>query len=370
MKIGFSCFLLDKGQSGIGTYIRELISAIAKVDDVNEYDLLMLNEDKGQIDHLSSSMHVKLYSEMWRSPLTNILWHNTFLPLTSHYDVVHIPDSRRVPLVKRAKLIATVHDLGPYKIENKYGRMRDVYHRWFVPSTLQRCDHIICVSHATKQDLIDIIGYPENKISVIYSGINTEKFKPIQTHIVKKNLIHRYGLSKPFFVYVSRIEHPAKNHYHLIKAFEIYKERYKDDAQLVLVGALWNRSNIIEQLIRSSHFKQDIQLLGFIPEEDLVYLYNGCEAMLFPSLHEGFGFPLLEAMASGAAVACSNTTSLRELGKDYAYLFDPLEPEEIVQQMYAASKQSEEKRETNIQYAQTFSWEEAATRVISVYDRA
>lgn len=372
MKVGFSGFVLDGGKSGVSTYILELLKALYENDSENQYDLMLNKQDIHLIEHLRDKIAISPYSTSWSHPIANILWHNCVLPFTSfqkQYDVVHIPDNRRVPFVKGSKIVTTTHDLGPIHLFGKYDSVRTFYHKQVLTRSIHTSDHVICVSQATKNDVIRFTGYPEDKISVIYSGINTERFRPLPKEEVRERLIERYLLGKPYFIYVSRIEHPAKNHINLIKAFELFRDQYKINHQLVFVGATWFRGDEVYKFAKKSRYSKDILFLGFIPPEDVVDLYNGADAMVFPSLHEGFGFPLLEAMACGTPVACSNTTSLGELGKGYAHLFDPLEPADICGKMALAQTQTTERTEKCLQYARSFNWNQAAKDVIDVYKK-
>lgn len=368
MKIGFSTFVMQGGQSGVATYIRNLIRFLQREDAENSYDLLMTRDEAHLIPLTHPNFAKTLSPPFINRPLVNLAWHNFGLPQT-HYDVLHIPSYRRIPLLKRTKIVATVHDLAAFAVENKYGRARMVFNRQLAPSMIRRADHVIAVSHATKADLVRRIGYPEEKISVIYSGIDHELFCPMPKPEAREQLSARHGLDRPFFVYVSRLEHPAKNHVRLIEAFERFKLENDSAHQLVFAGADWYGAEVIHGRAAESPVKDDIIFLGFVPEQTLPLLYCGCDGMVYPSLFEGFGFPIIEALACGAPVLCSNTSSMKEIAGGRIPTFDPTCSEEIFLALETLVAQGEnaEQRADGMEYALTFDWRKTAQQVKEIY---
>ena len=224
MKIGFSTFVMQGGHSGISTYIRELLRFMQLEDQTNRYELLMPKPESELIGLTNPNFTKRLSPAVINQPLVNLAWHNTVCAnLSREYDLLHIPSARRIPLHKRTKVVATVHDLAAFSIEGKYSRSRMLFNRKLVPAMIRRADHVITVSEFTKTDLIRHAGYPEERISVIYSGIDHDLFQPAPKAEAQDRLEMAHGIEKPFFVYVSRLEHPGKNHIRLIEAFERFK---------------------------------------------------------------------------------------------------------------------------------------------------
>jgi len=368
MKIGFSTFVMQGGKSGVATYVRDLIRFLQLEDAENAYDLLMARDEADLIPLTNPNFCKTLSAPFINRPLVNLAWHNLALPQRK-YDVLHIPSYRRIPLLKRTRIVATVHDLAAFAVENKYGRARMFFNRKVAPSMIRRADHVIAVSHATKNDLVRIVGYPEERISVIYSGIDHDLFRPVPKPKARERLSMLHGLERPFFVYVSRLEHPAKNHVRLIDAFERFKLRTDSAHQLVFAGADWHRVAAIRARAANSPVKNDIVFLGFVPLKSLPLLYSGCDAMVYPSLFEGFGFPIVEALACGAPVVCSNTSSMREIAGNCVPTFDPTSPEQILQSLETAiSGGWDGKRQADgMKYAFTFDWRKTAHQVKGVY---
>ncbi len=370
MNIGFSTFALQGGRSGLTTYILDLLRALQAEDQENHYRLLMARNEADLLTLTNEHFSKILKAPFINHPLVNLLWHNTVLPLTEKpLDILHIPTARRIPLVKRAKVVTTVHDLAAFSVAAKYDRARMVFNRKLVPAMIRRADHVIAVSEFTKNDLVRWAGYPEDRISVIYSGINHDLFQPIPKAEARARLREIHGLEKPFFVYVSRLEHPGKNHIRLIEAFERFKLENDSAHQLVLVGADWPGADAIHSRADASPVKDDIVFAGFVPMASLPLLYSGCDLMVFPSLFEGFGFPIIEALACGAPVACSNTSSMKELAGDLLPNFDPTDTEAIFRGMeeVVSAGWDTDRRTQGMEYASCFNWRENARKVMAVY---
>ncbi len=370
MRIGFSTFVMDGGQTGVATYIRELMRFLQLEDTENSYELLMTEKDADLITLSNPNFTKSIVPSFVGQPLVNIAWHNTVLAGSGKkHDILHIPSARRIPLIKRSKVVATVHDLAAFAVDAKYDPARMFFNRKVVPAMIRNADHVITVSEFTKKDIVQYTGYPEENISVIYSGINSDLFQPVPADEAQEKLQMLHGLEKPFFVYVSRLEHPAKNHIRLIEAFEQFKLDNDSAHQLVLAGADWNGAELIKNRAAESPVKDDIIFPGFVPSKSLPLLYSGCDLMIFPSLFEGFGLPIIEALACGAPVACSDTSSMKELAGDFVPTFDPLDSEAIYRCMENSISKgwSNEMRVRGTEYASRFDWRKTARGVMEVY---
>jgi glycosyltransferase involved in cell wall biosynthesis len=368
MKIGVSTFVMQGGKTGVATYLRDLIRFLQLEDAENRYDLLMARNEADLIPLTNPKFEKICFPSFINQPLINLAWHNTRLP-QKKYDLLHIPSYRRIPLIKKTKIVATVHDLAAFSVDAKYDAARMFFNRKIVPGMIRNTDHVVAVSHATKKDLIQLIGYPEEKISVIYSGINRDLFRPLPKEESRDKLSMLHGLEKPFFVYVSRLEHPAKNHIRLIEVFERFKLENDSAHQLVFAGADWNGAEMIRARAAESPVKDDIIFLGFAPLKSLPLLYSGCDLMIYPSLFEGFGFPIIEAQACGAPVICSNTSSMEEIAGSLVPTFNPMDVEDMLQSLERAVFKgwNAEMSERGIEHAYTFDWRETARQIMGVY---
>ena len=374
MNIGFSACVLQGGRTGVASYVINLLHTLQDIDDEDRFDIIVPHADQGLIRDGSERFRKTVISDAWARPVANILWHNIVLPGRSRregYDLVHIPSYRRLPLLKGTRVVATVHDLATLHLDNKYDAARMFYNRRIVPALIRRADRIITVSRFTASDLVNLVGYPADRITVIYPGIHRQAYRPVPPGECRTRLKVKYGLESPFIVFVSRIEHPAKNHLRLIQAFERLKARRPSELKLVLAGADWNGAEIVRAYAASGPLAGDVVFTGFVPLDDIPYFYSGCECMAYPSLFEGFGFPIIEAMACGAPVVCSNTSSMKEIAGDLAPTFDPMSVDGIADALEGALDRgkSEGLAARGIAYAGTFEWEDAAKKVVDVYRR-
>jgi glycosyltransferase involved in cell wall biosynthesis len=374
MNIGFSAFVMQGGRSGVAAYIRELIRHLQQEDPVSHYDIMMPLRETDLIKLTAPNFQKSLYSDWVANPIVNIAWHNTMLPIIGKikkFDLLHIPSYRRIPLVKKCPLVATVHDVATLSMDAKYDAARMFYNRRIVPSQIHNADHIITVSHYSKKDIVERVGVAPEKITVLYSGINHQIFKPAEKTAARAQLAEKYKLDQPFIIYVSRLEHPAKNHVRLIEAFEQFKSETDSPHKLILPGADWNGADAIRARAAASPVHGDILFPGFLPLEDLPLFYSACDLMAFPSLFEGFGFPIIEALACGAPVMCSNTSSMREIAGNVVPKFNPHSTEEITQCLKKTLLEgwSEEKRLHGLAYATEFDWSRTARQTLDIYER-
>ncbi|MBM4164229.1 MAG: glycosyltransferase family 4 protein [Lentisphaerae bacterium] len=374
MNIGFSACVLQGGRTGVASYVVNLLHSLQETDAVNTYDVILPASDASLIRDGFPRFRKHVLSNALGRPVPNILWHNLALPGRSqreHYDLVHIPSYRRLPVLKGTRVVATVHDLATLHLDGKYDAARMFYNRRIVPTQIRRADHVITVSRFTAGDLVNLIGYPAEKITVIYPGIHRQHYRPVAGGEARMRLRERYKLEGPFVVFVSRVEHPAKNHLSLIQAFERMKARKPSDLKLVLAGADWNGADMVKDYAARSPVARDVVFTGFVPLEDIPCFYSACEVMAYPSLFEGFGFPIVEAMACGAPVICSNTTSMKEIAADLAPTFDPLNVDAIAGALEGALQRRKDAglAARGIAYAATFDWRETARKVVEVYRR-
>ncbi len=374
MNIGFSSFVLQGGKTGVASYVINLLQALQRVDRGNTYDIMLPDSEQALVPLSAPNFRKTRIPDALSTPVANILWHNLALPgrcRRERYDLVHVPSYRRLPWRKGARVVATVHDLATLHIEGKYDAARMFYNRRVVPALIRRADHVIAVSQFTANDIVNLVGYPREKITVIYSGINRQAYYPVPRAESRERMAEKYGLTGPFIVFVSRIEHPAKNHVRLIQAFERWKRKHPSDLKLVLAGADWNGAEAVKAAARASSAAADIVFTGFVPLADIPFFYSACELMVYPSLFEGFGFPIVEALACGAPVICSNTSSMLEIAGDCVPKFDPLDVGALGDLLEAelGRERSPERAARGMAYADGFDWDETARKVMAVYQQ-
>lgn len=371
MRIGFSNFVLQGARSGVATYILNLLQGLQQVDQENDYDIITPECDIPLLPRTSSHLMPYSVPSFFRGPIRSILWHQSYLPRLAKardYDLIHVPTYRRVPFLSPCKLVCTVHDLAPFHVANKYDTARMFYIKQVVPHLLRRCDHIITVSEFTRKDLIEIVRIPEDKVTVIYPGIDQATFRPTDKSEAQQRLSAKFGLDGPFLVYVSRLEHPGKNHVKLIEAFELLKSKFQLPHKLVFAGAHWFGAEKIYSAA-DKDLSDNIVFTGFVGVQDIVDLYSASDCMVYPSLFEGFGLPVIEAAACGARVICSTGSSLQEIAQDQFRTFDPRDAADIARAIVEEleSTDTEQKRQARVDYARSFNWENTAREVLGVY---
>jgi len=384
MRIGISTSVADRGRSGVGQYLLALVRALLPHAEGHRFTLFVLEEDLPLFEFASDKMELVAVSEKYRPALKNIAWHKIRLPKPAReleLDLLHVPTYRRMLWAKPCRLVATIHDLAPFHLAGKYDWKRMFYGRVVARYLAKRQDRIIAVSENTARDLIHFFGLPRDRITVIYNGLDQERFYPGSREAAKAIVSQNYGLTRPFFLHVARLEHPAKNHVRLIAAFDQFKAAHeqsrdregatnKSDWQLVLVGSDWHGAEEIHKAIRSSKVYADIRCLGFVPDNALPDLYRAADVFVYPSLYEGFGFPPLEAMACGCPVICSARGALGEVVGRAAALADPEDVSNIVGEL-ARLATDEASREQlcgkGLDQARKFDWARAAEQTMEVY---
>lgn len=373
MKIGITTFGCDL-KSGMSRYISSLITQFGEISKDDEFEILAHRSASDEYTAGTKSDRISsiAVSEKLSNALLNVAWHQISLPgiCRSHgYDVLFLPAaSRRTPIWVPCPTIGTVHDLSPFYLSDKYDHARSFYQTRVLPLLFKRLTHIIAISESTKRDLQEFAGIPEERISVIHHAADTSIFYPRDREDAQSSA-RKYGVRSPYVIYTSRIESPGKNHLRLIRAFEQLKQREAIPHQLVLAGSDWHGAEEVKLAAAKSPYADDICLTGFVDGKDLPSLYCGADMLVFPSLFEGFGLPILEAMACGVPVACSNISSMPEIAGDAAVLFDPLDVESIANGMFSVLGSEENSKALAIKgqkRASAFSWEKTARMTLKV----
>lgn len=268
-----------------------------------------------------------------------------------------------IPLTYRGPSVATVHDLGYHHFPQAHPRRRLAYLRWSTQHNGRIARRIIADSQATKDDLIQLDGVDPAKIDVSYPGIDPE-LKPVEDEDRITAVLRKYHITPPYFLFLSTLQ-PRKNLIRLIRAYAASGVDY----QLVLAGKKgWLSQPILDEII---NHQSSIITPGFIDDADKAALLSGATALLYPSLYEGFGFPVLEAQACGTAVLTAATSSLPEVAGGAALLVDPLDTNAItaaIQRLAADPLLRDELMQKGFENVKRFTWEETAVRVLETLE--
>jgi glycosyltransferase involved in cell wall biosynthesis len=358
----------DGGKSGISVYMNNLIKELARE---NILHVVMLEADIKNFPAVGSENIRFIRISNWlRNPLINMLWHLLVLPfmvMGGKYDFAILPAAnRRAFLCYPFYTIAVVHDLSQYHIPAKYDFLRMFYIKNILPYCVRRANQFVAVSDCTKADLVNFWKIPADKIAVIYNGYDRDRYKCDDRQYQEGHAGRKYIL------YISRIEHPGKNHLNLIKAYEKLPVGIRREYDLMLPGSFWPGSGPVRDYAAQSPCRDSIKFTGYIETRELASLYHNASLYVFPSLFEGFGLSLLEAMACGVPVICSNSSSLAEVGDDAVLKFDPLKIHEIMECMESVLSDEGLRKEmiqAGLQRVNDFDWAKNAAEVVGLYEK-
>lgn len=354
MKIGIDTQALKGNLSGLGIYTSQIIAHLKRIDTSNQYILVGKNQEIGQKTH------------------DRLLWENVRLPKEAgrhKIDLLFTP-AFASPVVKgKWRSVAVIHDLiGKIFPQNLSLFSRFYWSQW-LPYTNSKCDIIIADSIATKSDILKFLKVPEKKVRVVYLAA-PERFDMPRSKTQVDAALQKFGIKQPYFFFVGNIE-PRKNLIRIIKAFIGAHKNGKLDHQLVLAGSrAWNYPQI-DALLAESSFQDKVKMLNYVDDEELVSLYNGAVLFVFPSLYEGFGIPLLQAMKCGVPVLTSHLSAIPELVGDAGLYVDPYREEDITAGMIEAATNIKLRRdliEKGRRQANRFNWELTARQTRDIFN--
>ncbi len=335
MRLLFSACGFDCGQSGISQYMQNVAAELLKRHHVT---VIISARDRQHwpISHPRQEL-VELPGYL-NHPVANMAYHTWLLPRwikqqlkTTQFDALFLPAAnRRVLSHYPLPTVATFHDLSQCHIANKYDFLRMQYIRHLIPKYLQPKaslyhPRLIAVSNNTRKDMEIFLRIPARQIGVAHNGYDKSMFNEQRPEDCDRRL-RRLDLRPGYLLYVARIEYPGKNHIGLIQAYETLPAPIRQKHPLVFVGAAWSSAEVVFKRIAHSPAADTIKVLGYVNSKDLPSLYHGAAITVMPSFYEGFGLPLVEAMACATPVTCSNRGAMPEVVGDAALCFDPQSP--------------------------------------------
>ncbi|MDB6134776.1 MAG: hypothetical protein JWM59_3019 [Verrucomicrobiales bacterium] len=375
IRAGLTTTMIQGGKSGVGQYVFALVRELLKTGRV-DLTLFVLERDLPLFAFTDGRCRLVTVPESERPPVKNILWHQLQLPREAgklKLEVLHAPSYRRLVLSAPCARVGTIHDLAPFHVRKKYDAARMFYGRVVVRRLARSQNGLIAISHSTARDIERFFGIPQNRQHIIHNGIDHTRFHPGQPDTDRAWAAETLALSQPFFLYISRLEHPAKNHVRLIDAFTRFKQDTGLPWQLALGGSDWHGAEIIRAAAAASPFTRDIIFTGFVSDETLPRLYRAAQVMIYPSLFEGFGLPPVEAMACGTPVISSTRGALEEVVAAAALTIDPENPAEMAAALtkLATDRATTDRlRAAGLVNAARFDWARTAAGVTEVYESA
>lgn len=369
MRIGIDYTSAVRQQAGIGRYTRGLIGALAELDHETRYVLFSAGRDPSR---RAWPANYALRALPFSDRHLAILWQRLQLPLpvetfTGRLDLYHSPDFV-LPPVWRARTILTVHDLSFMRYPACFSRPLLDYLMRKVPPAVERADAILADSESTRHDLIELLHMAADRVTVVYPAVEPH-FRPDEDESALATTLARYGIQRPYLLGVGTLQ-PRKNFGLLIRAYHALRASRGIPHRLVIAGGQGWLFDEIHDTIRSLHLGEQVHLTGFVADEDLPALYRGAALFAFPSLYEGFGIPVLEAMACGVPVVTSAASSLPEAAGDAALLVDPNDVDALTEALWRVLDDSALRnalRARGFEQIKRFSWAESARRLRAIY---
>jgi glycosyltransferase involved in cell wall biosynthesis len=356
VKIVIAAWHLKNPHVGIGRYARELIDALGRVDSLNEYEILLPCQEHPFIARPNMRYRAVHFPLVRRR-----FWEQVAPLLVGRYDVLHFPYDSAVAW-KRGKFVSTIHDVKPLlfpQLRRRVNVNRRI-EQWLVGNRWQKIDHVITISEHSRQDLLRHAPLRSDQVTVTPLGLDAQRFRPAPRHRGQR----------PYVLCVAGSD-PTKNVGDLVEAYAKLSEPLHGQFDLLLAGDVCKREDIraaIDRLTIGSRVK----LVGRISDDDLIAYYQQATVFVFPSLYEGFGLPVLEAMGCGCPVICSDRSSLPEVVGDAALLIDPNDSNQLVStltRVLESPSLQEALRTKGLARAAQFSWNRTAAETVAVYRR-
>jgi glycosyltransferase involved in cell wall biosynthesis len=365
--------------TGIGYYTANLISHIMALKPEIRWSFFTIPGRKPkEVEIPASGPAIRQIIQPWILParMTSLLLQAPLQQLLAVENFIGASDlfhwTNFLCCSQRAgKKILTVHDVSFFLFPEYHPLKRRLLFKAFFPRSLEQADHIITDSQNTKNDLVRYFAVPESKMTVIHLGADPS-FRPVAKECAVP-VLSEYGIKfEEYLLCVGTLE-PRKNLVRLLQAYDLFRSNDSRGLTLVLAGADGWLNRELFDAIEQSAWKRDIKILGYVPKAHLPALYSGAVSFVYPSLYEGFGLPPLEAMACGAAVIASNSSSLPEVVGNAGLLIDPKQAESIAGAMSKLSGDVALRatlRNRGLARAKMFDWQSTARKTLEIYEKA
>lgn len=367
MRIGIDAMFLVSGKGGgIERYLRGLFKGIEKVDKTNEY-FIFTNKDCGGAFKLPGNFKEVPSPASAAFRPSKILWEQFILPFQAKrrkIDVMFSP-ANIAPFLHPFPTVTVMHDMIPFIRPEGFGAIELAALKTLFYLSAKSSNAIITDSKSSKDDIVRIFKAPEEKVRVVYAACDSEAFVPAGA---RREDLKKYGIEKKYILYVAA-RRKYKNIDGLVRAYKILKQRHRVEHMLVITGLGGRADEVLSGLVKELGLERDVLFSGFIPDEELPLLYSGADVFVYPSFFEGFGLPVLEAMACGVPVAASNATSVPEVVGDAGLLFNPNDTEDIANSVYRLLTDKILKAkmiEKGFARVKEFSWEKTARETIKI----
>ena len=368
MRIGIDARVMTLKASGIGRYTLEMIKSIASLPEAGDHEFILYPGRMTEIlrlpDNWTYSTRKISSRGILRSPLFSLIAEHDGL------DVFYSTDYLGPVLPMPCRTVITVHDLIPIIYP---GIIKGFQHRlvgnYLLPHAIRHASVVVSVSEATKKDILDYIQIPEGKVTVVYEGKNPSFYPRLADNLTVRETRSYYGVGDCPYILCLSVCDPKKNASASIKAFAEMIRRLECECLLFMAGSAEKGERELERMAGELKVRDRVIFAGFIPDEQLPILMSGARALCFPSLYEGFGLPVLEAMACGCPVITSNISSLPEVAGDAALQVDPNDIQQLsraMEKLLTDDTLYDDLKARGISRAKRFSWENAASQLLDI----
>jgi glycosyltransferase involved in cell wall biosynthesis len=371
MHIGIDAHAIGARQGGNETYIRNLVKALAEIDERNRYTLYLANAcaaEEWRDGFVKRHANFEIRSLPPPTPLVRVPVALAFELRLRPVDLLHVQYT--APPFCPVPVIATIHDLAFEHLPQTFTRRGSLQMKLTVRSTAKKAARIATVSEYSRQDLLRTYKLPPEKVVVTYNGVESHFTSQPNSADEVERIRRRFGIDRDYILAVGSLQ-PRKNLVRLIRVYaRLRSEQEKFKHQLVIVGRqLWLADEIFAE-VRKQQWADDVILTGYVADEDLPALYRAAAAFVYPSIFEGFGLPPLEAMACGTPVVTSNTSSLPEVVGDAAVLIDPYDEQKLANALLRIVNDELLRvrlRKQGIERVKKFTWRAAAEKTLQLY---
>lgn len=354
-------------EEGYGRFTREIAGRLAAAAGGDEYLFIYDRPLRGpSMPGMRVSSHV--IGPPARHPLLWKLWYDVRIPAflrQQQVDVFLSPDGL-CSLRTDVPQVMVIHDLAFLHYPAFLPRWQQAYLAWHTPKCIRRASRVITVSEHSRADIIRHYPFAEGKVDVVHNAADAA-FRPLDWE-GRTASMERYADGCAYFLVVGSI-HPRKNLINLLKGFSIFKKRQRSNMKLVITGRMAWQHGEFEEILSRYRYRADVKMTGYLSAAELPRLMGGAYALVYPSLWEGFGIPVLEAMQAGVPVVCSGNSSLPEVAGEAGLFFDPLQPEDIAAQLSRVYKDEPGRTEMirrGLTRAEAFRWEDSAVRMAEI----
>lgn len=368
MNIGIFVVFAGRAFGGPQTYEVRIAEAVARLDPASRYQVFALEPDAPRAYAglpANAGCQVLRPRQRWISTALSLPYHIR----RQRLDLLHatvVP-----PLWCPAPLVFTMHDITPFAFPDFYPPSISMRLRAMITRGLKAARLVICVSRSAMETTMERFRMPEDRFAVVHHGVDP-KFRPVPRDDARQIVREHLGIDAPYFLHVGHLE-KRKNTARLIDAYASFRATSRLDIKLAFAGARNFDTTLIDEAINRHGIREHVLETGEVRDEHMSALYSAAEALAFPTLWEGFGLPVLEAMACGTPVITSRVSSLPEIAGDAAELIDPLSTDEIAAALCRVATDSELRRRMSargLEQAGRFTWESAGQATLAAYRRA